>query len=106
MSKKLYCVAQFEPKKGKEEELFATLKALEPNSLREDGCVQYVVTKHYPNRFAEGEAYSIVFHEIWADEQSFECHCQRDEIVAFFEKECLSKDGLVEQYNVTTYKDE
>lgn len=106
MSKKLYCIAQFEAKEGKSEVLFETLKALEPDTLREDGCVQYVVTKHTPNPFATGEAYEIVFHEIWADVASFERHCQREAIVAFFERECLSAEGLVKRYNVTTYSDE
>ena len=47
MSKKVYCVAQFQPKEGKlNEVLFEVLKSLEPNTLREDGCIQYTVTRH------------------------------------------------------------
>ena len=37
MSKKVYCVAQFQPKAGKADELFKVLQGLEPNTLREDG---------------------------------------------------------------------
>ena len=106
MSKILYCVAQFTPKKGKLEALFSVLKNLEPDTLREEGCLRYRVTKHIQNRFAEGESMPIVFHEAWASIEDFERHCQRDEIVAFFERECLLDEGLVERYNVTTYKDE
>jgi len=99
-------MAQFEPKEGKFDLLFNRLKALEPNTLREDGCIGYRVTKHMKNQFADGESMSIVFIESWRDVDAFETHCQRDEIVEFFESECLSKEGLVEKYNVTTYRDD
>ena len=44
MSRQLYCLAQFLPKAGKEKEVFRLLQALEPNTLREDGCISYRVT--------------------------------------------------------------
>lgn len=106
MSKILYCIAQFTPKKGKFDQLFETLKALEPDTLREEGCLSYRVTKHIKNDFAPGTSMPIVFNESWASVEDFERHCQRKEIVDFFEKECLSEDGLVEAYNVTAYMDE
>ncbi len=106
MSKIIYCIAQFTPRDGKNEELFNKLKSLEANSLREDGCIYYRVTKHLVNEFAEGETMPIVFHEAWKNLELFEQHCQRDEIVDFFETECLSDNGLVKSYNVTTYMDE
>ena len=106
MSKKLYCIAQFTPKKGKMDLLFETLKALEPDTLREEGCISYRVTKQIVNAFAEGESMPIVFNESWASVEDFEQHCQRKEIVDFFERECLDKNGLVEAYNVTAYMDE
>jgi quinol monooxygenase YgiN len=106
MSKIIYCIAQFTPKVGKFDELFEKLKALEPDTLREDGCLRYRVTKHIVNPYATGESMPIVFNEAWASVEDFERHCQRDAIVEFFEKECLSDDGLVAQYNVTVYSDE
>jgi len=106
MSKIIYCIAGFKAKIGKEQELFNILKALEPNTLREDGCLSYRVTKHFKNDFATGEFMPIVFNESWANIEAFEKHCQRDEIVNFFEKECLDENGLVQSYNVTTYMDE
>ena len=33
-------------------------------------------------------------------------HCQRKEIVVFFERECLSEDDPAAAYNVTAYQDE
>ncbi|NKQ41084.1 MAG: antibiotic biosynthesis monooxygenase [Sulfurovum sp.] len=106
MSKILYCIAQFTPKNGKFDELFNVLQSLEPNTLREEGCLSYRVTKHIQNPFATGESMPIVFNESWASVEDFERHCQRQEIVEFFERECLSDNGLVKAYNVTAYMDE
>ena len=105
MSQKIYCIAQFTPKDGKLGELFDRLKQLEPDTLREDGCISYIVTKHITNQFAQGQSMPIVFNEIWASQNAFETHCQQSYIVDFFENECLAKDGLVQKYNVTVYSD-
>lgn len=51
MSQKVYCIAQFEPKAGKAAELFKVLQGLEPNTLREDGCIQYRVTRQIESPF-------------------------------------------------------
>lgn len=106
MSSKVYCTAQFLPKPGKETELFRVLQSLEPNTLREDGCIQYTVTRQIQSPFAEGTSFPIVFHEIWQDMPSFESHCQRDEISGFFERYCLAEDGLAADWNVCVYSDE
>lgn len=106
MSRKVYCVAQFLPKEGKEKALFEVLQSLEPNTLREDGCLQYRVTRQISSPFAEGKSFPIAFHEQWADMASFEAHCQRKEIVAFFEQYCQAEDGLAADWNVCIYSDE
>jgi quinol monooxygenase YgiN len=106
MSKKVYCVAQFLPKPGKLNELFKVLQGLEANTMREDGCVQYTVTRHIESPFAEGKSLPIAFNEIWADMPAFEAHCQRDEIKAFFAAQCEAEDGLVAEWNVCIYTDE
>lgn len=106
MSKKLYCIASFKAKEGKEKELFQTLQALEPQTLREDGCIQYIVTKHISHPNATGESFPIVFNEIWASKEAFEEHCNKPYIVDFFQTHCLSENGLVEKYNVCVYGDE
>ncbi|MBT1062211.1 antibiotic biosynthesis monooxygenase [Bowmanella sp. Y26] len=106
MSKKVYCIAQFQPKPGKEQALFQVLQSLEPNTLREDGCLQYVVTRHIASPFAEGKSFAIAFNEIWADMASFEAHCQRKEITEFFATYCLAETGLAADWNVCVYTDE
>lgn len=106
MSKKVYCVAQFLPKAGKEAALFKVLQSLEPNTLREDGCLQYIVTRQLASPFAEGKSFPIAFNEIWSDMASFEAHCQRAEIKHFFETYCVADDGLAADWNVCIYTDE
>ena len=106
MSQKVYCIAMFRAKPGKEDELFQVLQSLEANALREDGCIQYITTRHVSSDFAPGTSFPIVFNEIWENKAAFEAHCQRKEIVAFFERECVSEDGLVEAHNVCVYSDE
>jgi len=106
MSNKVYCVAEFQPKAGQFEALFQRLQALEPNTLREDGCIQYRVTRQIQSRFAPGKGFPIVFNEIWQNLAAFEAHCQRTEIVEFFETACLAEDGLAEDWNVRIFTDE
>jgi quinol monooxygenase YgiN len=106
MSARVYCIAQFEPKAGAEQALFDCLQSLEPNTLREDGCLQYRVTRHIASPLATGESMPLVFNEIWRDMASFEAHCQRAEIKAFFAHHCGSSDGLAARWNVCVYSDE
>ena len=106
MSKKIYCIASFKAKQGKEQELLETLQALEPQTLREDGCIQYIVTKHINHENATGKSFPIVFNEIWESKEAFELHCNKDYITNFFETHCVDKNGLVEDFNVCVYSDE
>jgi quinol monooxygenase YgiN len=106
MSKKVYCLAQFLPKPGKEAELFQVLQALEPNTLREDGCLQYRVTRQISSPFAPGHSFPLLFNEIWTDLAAFEAHCQRPQIQQFFARYCTAEDGLAADWNVCIYTDE
>lgn len=74
--------------------------------MREDGCLQYRVTRQISSPFAEGKSFPIVFNEIWADLKSFEAHCQRNEIKDFFQAYCLAETGLAADWNVCIYSDE
>ncbi|MEL0612096.1 putative quinol monooxygenase [Marinomonas arenicola] len=106
MSRKVYCIAQFLPKAGQEKAVFKLLQGLEANTLREDGCIQYRVTRQIACPMATGTSFPIVFNEVWQDMKSFEAHNQRSELVAFFESQCKSSDGLIEDWNVCVYSDE
>ncbi|TLP39305.1 putative quinol monooxygenase [Arcobacter arenosus] len=106
MSKKIYCIASFKAKEGKEQELLKTLQSLEPQTTREDGCIQYIVTKHIEHPNAMGKSFPIVFNEIWESKEAFELHCNKPYITNFFETHCVDKNGLVEDFNVCVYTDE
>ncbi|MCG9696107.1 antibiotic biosynthesis monooxygenase [Shewanella sp. Isolate11] len=106
MSTRIFVIAQFRPKAGKQAELFEVLKALEPDSLREQGCMQYIVTRQIDHPSATRNDYPIVFNEIWADAQSWAAHGRRQQIQQFFETQVAAADGLVEDAIVTAYSDE
>ncbi|MGB8711734.1 MAG: antibiotic biosynthesis monooxygenase [Onishia taeanensis] len=106
MSQKIYCIASFKPKPGREDAAFKALQSLEPNAHREDACLRYTVTRQIESPFAQGESYPIVFHEVWANREAFEAHCQRREIQAFFQSQVESPDGDIEDANVCVYTDE
>ena len=106
MSKKIYCIASFEAKDGKEKELFEVLQSLEPKTTREDGCIQYVVTKKMAHPNAIGHSFPIVFNEIWESKEAFELHCNKPYITNFFQNHCVNSDGLVKDFNVCVYTDE
>lgn len=106
MSQKIYCIASFKPKPGKEDAVFKALQALEPNAHREDACLRYTVTRQIESRFAQGESYPIVFHEVWANREAFEAHCKRKEIKQFFAENLEAPDGDIEDANVCVYTDE
>ncbi len=106
MSQRVYVLAQFKAKDGKEQELFNTLKALEPDSYREEGCIQYTVTRQIDHECATRNNYSIVFNEIWANANSWAAHGRRRQIHDFFENEVVDPNGLVEDAIVTAYSDE
>ena len=86
MSKRVYCIASFEAKDGLNEELFKVLQSLEPQTIREDGCIQYIVTKHISHPNATGKSFPIVFNEIWESQEAFELHCNKPYIKEFLEK--------------------
>ena len=108
MSKKLYCIAEFAPKAGREQELFNVLMGLEPLTLREDGCVRYRVTRQIKHPQAPTESkFSIVFNEEWASVEAFELHCQQPYLTEFFGKYVESPEtSLVDDCNVRVFSDE
>ncbi|WP_394200544.1 putative quinol monooxygenase [Shewanella waksmanii] len=106
MSSRVFVLAQFKPKPGKEAELFEVLKALEPDSLREQGCLQYILTRQIDHPSATRNEYPIVFNEIWTDGESWAAHGRRQQIQHFFNSQVVAEDGLVADAIVTAYSDE
>lgn len=106
MSCRVYVIAQFKAKPGKEAELFEVLKALEPDALREQGCLQYLLTRQIDHPSATRTDYSIVFNEVWQDAESWSAHGRRKQIQQFFEQQVQAETGLVADAVVTAYSDE
>lgn len=106
MSSRVYVLAQFKAKTGKESELFEILKALEPDSYREEGCIQYTLTRQINHPSASNNEYTIVFNEIWKDAAAWSAHGRRKQIQHFFETQVQADNGLVEDAIVTAYSDE
>lgn len=104
---KVYCTAFFKAKEGREDELFNALQALEEETHKEKGCIQYRVMKCIENPFSEGEfgkEYNILFNEIWKTEEDFNNHNQSKHIGDFFQKECLDETGSAESWNVNLFQ--
>tara|TARA_R110001583_G_scaffold10698_6_gene49129 strand:- start:272 stop:622 length:351 start_codon:yes stop_codon:yes gene_type:complete len=106
MSNRVYVLAQFKPKAGKEAELFEILKALEPDSYREEGCVQYLLTRQITHPSASNNEFTIVFNEIWESPEAWSAHGRRKQIQHFFTSQVEAETGLVEDVMVTAYTDE
>lgn len=106
MTSRVYVLAQFKPKPGKEAELFEVLKALEPDSYREEGCIQYMLTRQIDHPSASRNEYPIVFNEIWEDADAWSAHGRRQQIQNFFQTQVEAETGLVEDVIVTAYSDE
>jgi quinol monooxygenase YgiN len=106
MTSRIYVIAQFKPKEGKEAELFEILKALEPDSCREEGCIQYRVTRQIDHCRASRNEYPIVFNEIWRDAEAWSAHGRRSQIQHFFQSQVAAETGLVADVVVTAYTDE
>lgn len=106
MTSRVYVLAQFKPKEGKEAALFEMLKALEPDAYREEGCVQYRVTRQIDHPSATRNDYPLVFNEIWRDADAWAAHGRRKQIQNFFESQVQADTGMVEDALVTAYTDE
>lgn len=108
MSKKIYCIAEFAPKHGCEQELFEALMGLEPLSSREDGCIKYKVTRQikHPQALSESK-FSIVFHEEWASVEDFDLHCSKPYMVEFFNKYVENADtSIIDDCSIRVFSDE
>ncbi|MEN9946892.1 MAG: hypothetical protein RLZZ293_1278 [Pseudomonadota bacterium] len=108
MSSKIYCIAEMCAKTGFEAELLAKLIALEPLTLREDGCIRYRVTKQLAHSQAPTQSkFNLVFNEEWANLEAFEKHCQQPYIIEFFTKYVEDPaTAIVEDCQVRIFTDE
>jgi quinol monooxygenase YgiN len=108
MSSRLYCIAEFAPKAGKEQELLEALTSLEPLALREDGCIRYRVTRQiqYPGSDTPSP-FSIMFNEEWSSKETFDAHANQAYVVEFFAKYIENPEtSLVADSSLRIFSDE
>ena len=108
MSKKIYCIAEFAPAAGHEQELFEQLMSLEPLTLRENGCLRYRVTRQIAHPQAPTQSkFSIMFNEEWASIEDFDAHCAQSYISEFFNKYVqVPATSITADCNVRIFSDE
>lgn len=106
MTNRVYVLAQFQAKQGKEAELFDILQALEPDAYREEGCIQYMLTRQISHPSAMNNKFTIVFNEIWESPEAWSAHGRRKQIQDFFSSQVEAETGLVADVMVTAYTDE
>ncbi|MBL0686510.1 MAG: antibiotic biosynthesis monooxygenase [Sulfurospirillum sp.] len=100
----VYCIAEFQAKSGRENELFEVLKSLEEKTCKEKGCIQYIVMKKIKNEFAKGKSKGIIFNEIWETAEDFNAHNKASHIEEFFQKHCLNKNGSANSWNINLFE--
>lgn len=102
---KVYCIAEFKAKPGREDELFKALQGLEEETHKEKGCEVYKVMRKTESEYATGDSLGgIIFNEVWTSQEDFENHNQSKHITDFFQKECLDENGSAEKWNVNLFK--
>ena len=101
---KLYCIAEFEAKAGREDELFNALQALEDETHKEQGCEFYKVMRKVDNECATGEHMGIIVNEVWQSHETFIKHNNSKHITDFFQKECLDENGSANKWNVNVFE--
>jgi quinol monooxygenase YgiN len=101
---KLYCIAEFKAKLGREDDLFNSLQLLEKETSNEEGCEFYKVMKKVDNECATGEHMGMIVNEVWTSHETFIKHNNSKHITDFFQKECLDKNGSAEKWNVNVFE--
>ena len=91
----LVCIATFIAVPGEVNDLIKTLHALIPVTLQEGGCMRYEL-----NQCIEDEN-RITFIEKWYDEKTFNVHCAKPYIAAFFNE---GKPFHVKEFEVRLLK--
>lgn len=92
----LVCIAKFIAVPGEVNDLIKNLHALIPVTLQEGGCIRYEL-----NQCIDDEN-RITFIEKWFDQKTFDAHCAKPYIVAFFNE---GKPLHVKEFEVTLHKE-
>jgi quinol monooxygenase YgiN len=96
----IHCVARFLAKSGKVDELVESLCKLIPETLAEEGCIGYDLTREMQYSGSHGEKWDVCLIEKWKSRADFDLHCAKPYITHFFES---TAKNLVEKSDVRLY---
>lgn len=96
----IHCVARFLAKSGKVDELVERLRKLIPDTLSEDGCIGYELTREIQYTGSHGEKWDVCLIEKWKSRVDFDLHCTKPYITHFFDQ---TAQILVEKSDVRLY---
>ena len=91
----LVCIARFNAKKGEEDKLLENLHGLIKLTTQEGGCLRYELNQSIDN------PEEITFIEKWYDQKTFDEHCAKPYLKAFFAGE---NPDHVKSYDVSLHK--
>lgn len=96
----IHCVARFQAKSGKVDELVESLRKLIPDTLSEEGCIYYELTREMQYSGSHGEKWDVCLIEQWKSRADFDLHCAKPYITHFFDR---TAQKLVEKSDVRLY---
>ena len=85
MSDHVFVVSEWQPKDGKDQELWQRFKQLMQQSKSESGCVRAHATRQIKHPGSPSESpFTIVLLQEYIDVSAFDAHCAEDYVTGFF----------------------
>ena len=97
MSKHVFVISEWLPKKNHEEALWQAFKKLLAETLeKESGCLRAHVTRQIAHPGAPGKSkFTIVLQQEYVDIQAFDIHCAADYVTRFVKTYLENKDTTI-----------
>jgi quinol monooxygenase YgiN len=108
MSKPVFVVSEWLPKKGHEQELWDTFKAFSLECLeKEEGCASFCVTKQLAHPVSSGKTqFTIILMETFVSLPAFDTHCDAEHTVRAFNMFINEGDGcIVEEWRCRLFSE-
>jgi quinol monooxygenase YgiN len=93
---RVVCVAEFQAKDGKTDDLVSALHSLMEPTHKEPGCIRYELNQRID------DPRWVTYIEKWKDKKSFDEHCAMSYITNYFDN---VRPGLVENFEVKLYQE-
>lgn len=109
MSKNVFIVSEWLPKKNHEKELWILFKELMALSLeKEPGCLRAHATRQIEHPGSPGKSkYTIILLQEYIDIQAFDLHCNASYVTSFFKKYIEDEEtSIVEDWQCRLFSEE